>query len=463
MIIVTANARDAACKSTDLITSGSVGIPVVFALSGDFDGLACVAVFQGSGASVDVALDSGGRCDVPPEVVAQPGGHIKIGVYGHNAQGTIVVPTVWTETTRILPGAKPSGFIPGPPTPDWAAQVQQWAREAIEIARSVQGLRNRVTSLDTTVLANGGIVEAVGIPVYISDVTQHAAYGITESGWYTFARITAPDGVTVGDETTVTGAAGYIAIPGDDHVDVAARYGVAAMSQLVTIHWDADTDADVIAFRATDLAVRNLDYRTTFYIYDLAPFVTWQYALTADAAFAEGKAYYTEADGVYALAEVTAADPVPAYYRLGEDGETYERATGVALEGVTYYTASGDTYSPAELPVGEPIPAYYNHSKLHIEGMARNITYQLDTPVDCPSEIALPTIEDDGHGAWFEMRFRHTGRFSSVLLPEDPDVKVATEHTQAETAGVNMVDLHYVSIGGEKIWRFMNTHSTIPT
>ena len=83
--------------------------------------------------------------------------------------------------------------------------------------------------------------------------------------------------------------------------------------------------------------------------------------------------------------------------------------------------------------------------------------------MDCPSEIVLPAIEDDGTGAWFEMRFRHTGSFSSTLLPQDETVKVATEHTQAETAGMNMVDLHYMSVGGVKIWRFLNTHTNIPT
>jgi len=39
---------------------------------------------------------------------------------------------------------------------------------------------------------------------------------------------------------------------------------------------------------------------------------------------------------------------------------------------------------------------------------------------------------------------------------------VATEHTQAEAKGMNMVDLHYTVIGDTKLWRFMNTHSTVP-
>ena len=55
----------------------------------------------------------------------------------------------------------------------------------------------RVSSLDETVLAKGSAIEAVGIPTYVDDVAQYAAFGITEKGWYVFAGITAPAGVTV--------------------------------------------------------------------------------------------------------------------------------------------------------------------------------------------------------------------------------------------------------------------------
>lgn len=297
-----------------------------------------------------------------------------------------------------------------------AAAIQAEAEAAL--VRSAQPAL-RVATLDGTPLAAGSIVEAVGIPVYVDDVAPYAAYGITDKGWYLFARITAPEGVTAGSGTAVTGAAGSIVEAGADHVDVAVRFGVAAESSPVTVTWSQGI-TDRFVFKATDLAVRNLDYRTTFYIYDLAPFVTWSFALTTDETFVADKNYYTESGGEYTLAEVTAGEAVPAN-------------------------------------------TYYNHSKLHIEGMARNVTYQLDAVVDCPSEIVLPAIADDGYGAWFEMRFRHSGSFSSTLLPEDEDVKIATEHTQAETAGINMVDLHYQSVAGVKLWRFLNTHSTIPT
>ena len=138
MITVKANARKASYTSDDLITSGSIGIPVRFALSADFDGLANIAVFQGSGVSIDVALTASRECVVPHEVVAIAGGYLRIGVYGRNGDGTIAIPTVWAEAKRILQGTEPSEVDPAVPTPDWTAQVQQQAAEALEIAQGVQ-------------------------------------------------------------------------------------------------------------------------------------------------------------------------------------------------------------------------------------------------------------------------------------------------------------------------------------
>ena len=283
------------------------------------------------------------------------------------------------------------------------------------IAEATAG--TRVISLDETGLESARVIETVGVPVYVDDVTQYASYGITEQGWYVFARISAPTGVTVGAGASVTGAAGFIVAEGEDHVDVAVKFEVAAMSAEVTVDWGAE--AERFVFKSTDLAIRNLDYRVTFYVYDIAPFCVWEYALTADAQFTAGKYYYTKDENdVYTLAEVTVGEDVPA-----------------------------DTY--------------YVHSKLTIEGMTRNVTYNCEVPIDCPVQINLPEIEDEIHGAWFEIRFQHTGSFSSTLVvPEG--VKVATEHTQPETAGMNTVDLHYSTAGEVKIWRFLNTHSSIP-
>ena len=270
----------------------------------------------------------------------------------------------------------------------------------------------RITSLTEIPLAVGTVVEAVGIPVYIDDVTEYEDYGLTETGWYGLARITG----TTTEDTAIEGAAGYIV--GDGYVDVAVRFEVASMSQTIVINWGDTTETYV--FKATDLAVRNLDYRTTYYVYDLAPFVTWTYTLATDTTFVSGKRYFTESDGVYTEAEVT---------------------------------------------VGASIPAntYYVHSKATFSGMTRNITYRLDELIDCPIEVVLPEVANDGYGCWFEFQLRYDAQYSCTLLPPTSDVKAGTTTTHPQKAGINVIDLHYTEVNGAKIWALICTHSDIPT
>ena len=354
-----------------------------------------------------VILNEDGVCMVPWEVLQYDNSRIKVSAFSGNRI------TTNEATVRVQKsGYTDSGGDSQPPTPGVYEQI----------LKRLEGMNDadiRISSLtDESVFASSRILEAVGTPIYIDDVTEYAAYGITEAGWYVFARIATKEETVVTASTTVTGAAGYIATIGEDHIDVAVKFEVAAVSQPVTITWAAG-NTETFVFKATDLAIRNLDYRVTFYVYDIDEFATWEYALTTDETFVADKYYYTKDENdVYTLAEVTVGEAVPA-----------------------------DTY--------------YVHSHVTFEGMARNITYRCNTVIDCPMTFILPEIEDDCHGCWFEIRFRHAGSYSSTLVPPE-GVKVATEHTQAETKGMNMVNLHYSSVGGAKVWRFMNTHSTIP-
>ena len=359
--------------------------------------------------------------------------------------------------------------------------------------------QSRVVSLTPVELASGTVIDVVGCPAYITDVSGYADYGITEPGWYVFARIASRDGLIVTGDTTVEGAAGAILPYGEAHVDVAVRFEVAAQSQRIIVHWGEYSE--VFVFRATDLAVRNLDYRTTFYVYDIGPYAVWtfarttdatflaskgyytkdgeeyvkaevvtgeavvyyyedHYALTADETFAEGKTYYTEADGVYTASEVTVGEAVTpdTYYEhsyVVTEDETY-------AEGKVYWTKDGDAYTPAEVTAGEAVLVYYVHSKLHFEGMTRNVSYKFDELVDAPIEVALPEIEDDGHGAWVEIQMRYSSTWSCTLIPPTEDVKVGTVTTQAQSAGINVLDLHYNAVSGAKLWSLINTHSNIP-
>lgn len=293
------------------------------------------------------------------------------------------------------------------------AAVETLVQDRLDAVES----RDRVTSLNTTVLARGNLIEAVGALPYVRETDpEYAAYSLTEKGWYVFSRVAAKHGVTVTGGTSIQGAAGYIAVIGAGYVDVAVRFDTTAQSVPVVIDWGAYVDAFV--FKASDLGMRNLDYRTTFYIYDVARYVHWTYALATDAKFVADK---------------------------------------------NYYTKDGDSYTLAQVTVGQDVPAntYYNHSKLRFEGMVPNVTYRLDEVVDCPLEIALPEIAEDGHGAWFEIQMRYNGSYSCILLPPT-GVKIGTATTQAQSAGINTIDLQYTDVNGVKMWTLLNTHSNIP-
>lgn len=321
--------------------------------------------------------------------------------------------------------AKPTNEQPSPVQQDIITQaIAALNNGTVQVVDAINSLdMKRVSSLDGTQLkqTGSGVVEIVGIPVYV-DANEAVTRGLSDTGWYVFARINAPANITVDEAITiVTGAATATIVDGMNYVDIAVRFDTAALTQKVNVLWTAQI-SESFFFKAQDLAVRNLDYRTTFYVYDISPYATWEYTLTTDTKFISGSRYFTLSGGEYVEAK----------------------------ENVDW-TAEQDV----------PENTYYKHSKLRFEGMTRNVTYRFDELVDCPQEYILPEIEDDEHGCWYEVRLRHAGSYSSTLIvPEG--VKIAKEHTQAETAGLNMIDLHYSNVGGVKLWRFLNTHSTIP-
>ena len=137
MIHVTIRERDASAKATEPITSGSVGLPVRFRFSADWDGLGRIAVFCGSGKTVDMAIKEN-ECVVPHEVLRHFGGRLKIGVYGTGENGSRVTPTVWANAGVILQGAEPAGVEPGAATENLVQQLLEAARSAEELAQSVR-------------------------------------------------------------------------------------------------------------------------------------------------------------------------------------------------------------------------------------------------------------------------------------------------------------------------------------
>lgn len=112
----------------ELLTAGmSKAVTVQFVFSPDWDGLTKTAVFSNGKTTVDVLAANwdGDTVPVPHEVLAVPGRHARVGVYGADESG-VVLPTGWVSLGKVQPGADPSGDASADPSmPVWAQLQNQ--------------------------------------------------------------------------------------------------------------------------------------------------------------------------------------------------------------------------------------------------------------------------------------------------------------------------------------------------
>lgn len=112
----------------ELLTAGmSKAVTVQFVFSPEWDGLTKTAVFSNGKTTVDVLAANwdGDTVPVPHEVLAVPGRHARVGVYGADESG-VILPTVWVSLGKVQPGADPSGDASADPAlPVWAQLQKQ--------------------------------------------------------------------------------------------------------------------------------------------------------------------------------------------------------------------------------------------------------------------------------------------------------------------------------------------------
>ena len=112
----------------ELLTAGmSKAVTVQFVFSPEWGGLTKTAVFSNGKTTVDVLAANwdGDTVPVPHEVLAVPGRHARVGVYGADESG-VVLPTVWVSLGKVQPGADPSGDASADPSlPVWAQLQKQ--------------------------------------------------------------------------------------------------------------------------------------------------------------------------------------------------------------------------------------------------------------------------------------------------------------------------------------------------
>lgn len=112
----------------ELLTAGMAkAVTVEFVFSPEWDGLTKTAVFSNGKTTVDVLAANwdGDTVPVPHEVLAVPGRHARVGVYGADESG-VVLPTVWVSLGKVQPGADPSGDVSADPAlPVWQQLQKQ--------------------------------------------------------------------------------------------------------------------------------------------------------------------------------------------------------------------------------------------------------------------------------------------------------------------------------------------------
>lgn len=191
MIQITCKGNSAICTRTERLTSGMVGLQCKFEFDSAWDGLARTAVFLAGTEKRDVLL-TGDTCTVPWEVLKTAGYQLVIGVYGTNAEGTLVIPTVYAMCGGIASGADPSGDESTDPTlPVWGqmqgmignlADLETVSKDNLvaainEAAQSGGG--GASVELDTTLSEAGKAADAKAVGDALANVA--AAYVITLS------------------------------------------------------------------------------------------------------------------------------------------------------------------------------------------------------------------------------------------------------------------------------------------
>ena len=253
MIVVKVRDRDIKAAPMGPVTTGSVGLPVSWHFSEEWDDLAKTAVFRvgNDGTEITVAvLDD--LCLVPDELLVQAnaGENLWIGVYGWkgtNANDTIIpeiaMPTIWTYT-RIQDGSQPSGIEPPEGTPGWSAQIQNATDEALRVAHGV--------AAD----AAEGDFDGISPAVTISSITHGHSVTITDRDHPTGQSFNVMDGDSAYEQAVAGGYTGTEAQFNEELADFSEKADTAetAAAAAAQSEQDAANSASTATTKAGEAA-----------------------------------------------------------------------------------------------------------------------------------------------------------------------------------------------------------------
>lgn len=152
----------ASAEKESKITAGMVGVTVRMQYADIWNGLHKTVVFRAGTVTKDVITDDE-VVTVPKEVVAVPDVHLHVGVYGVDAEGNLVIPTIWAGLGRVMDAADPSGDAETDASlPAWV-KIMTDAETAVAVAQSVRDDADRgAFDGKSGAPGNNGITPTVG-------------------------------------------------------------------------------------------------------------------------------------------------------------------------------------------------------------------------------------------------------------------------------------------------------------
>lgn len=179
MVLIGVSGAHAAVRTQDVLTVGMIGAEAKFMFFDEvWNNLGKIAVFCQGNVTKDAPI-FGDVVTIPWEVLQMPGVPVSIGVYGTSQDGKIVIPTVWTKTAPVQPGADPSGDESADPAlPVWAqmqAQLNSMYKSSEEIEAAKEELLQAVEAgkedIEATVAAGGYYTKAENNAKFAAAIT----------------------------------------------------------------------------------------------------------------------------------------------------------------------------------------------------------------------------------------------------------------------------------------------------
>ena len=142
-----------------------------------WDSLRKTVVFR-STVTKDV-LDAGNEVVIPAEVVGQAGAQLCMGVYGVDAEGTVVIPTIWAELGTVQAAAAPSGdSSTSLSLPVWA-QIQAMIGDLCELDTAA---KETLVAAVNEALVSGGTVSPAAVQKVVEDYLSKNPPGTGKDG-----------------------------------------------------------------------------------------------------------------------------------------------------------------------------------------------------------------------------------------------------------------------------------------